>query len=80
MRLDKFLKISRIIKRRTVAQDFAEAGRVSVNGRPAKPSTAVKVGDVIVITSGSRETSYEVLGLAENIRADQADTLYKVVE
>ena len=80
MRLDKFLKVSRIIKRRTVAQDFAEAGRVIVNGRGAKPSTAVKVGDTIVITAGSRETAYEILEISDNIRAELAHTMYRIIE
>jgi len=80
MRLDKFLKVSRIIKRRTVAQDLAEAGRVTVNGRPAKPSTGLKIGDTIVISSGGRETAYEVTGVTDNIRAELAHTLYRTIE
>jgi ribosomal 50S subunit-recycling heat shock protein len=79
MRLDKYLKVSRIIKRRTVAQGFAEHGRVTVNGRPAKPATAVKVGDRIAITSGGQETTYEVLAVEENIRAELAATMYKII-
>jgi ribosomal 50S subunit-recycling heat shock protein len=79
MRLDKFLKVSRIIKRRTVAQGFAEHGRVTVNGRVAKPATAVKVGDRIRIVSGGQETEYEVLDIQPNVRAELAHTMYRLV-
>ena len=79
MRLDKFLKISRIIKRRTVAAEFADSGRVMVNGRVAKPSAAVKAGDIITLTSAGRETRYEVLDIRENVRANEAAELYRVL-
>ena len=77
MRLDKFLKVSRIIKRRTVAAEFADSGRVMINGRVAKPSAAVKAGDIITLTSAGRETRYEVLEIRENVRANEAEQLYR---
>lgn len=80
MRLDKFLKISRIIKRRTVAKDFAEHDRVMVNGRIAKPSTEVKVGDIIALRVGTRETTYQILNLADNVKAAEARELYRIIE
>lgn len=80
MRLDKYLKVSRIIKRRTVAKDFAESERVMVNGRVAKPSTEVKEGDVITLRVGAREISYQILKIAESIKATEAKELYRVLE
>jgi ribosomal 50S subunit-recycling heat shock protein len=80
MRLDKYLKVSRIIKRRTVAKDFAESERVMVNGRVAKPSTEVKEGDVITLRVGAREISYQILKIAESIKATEAKELYRVIE
>jgi len=80
MRLDKFLKVSRIVKRRTVAKDFAEHERVMVNGRVAKPSTEVKVGDIITLRIGVREAGYQILKLAENVKAAEAKELYKEIQ
>ncbi len=80
MRLDKFLKVSRIIKRRTVAKDFAENERIMVNGKIAKPSTEVKAGDVISLRSGARQLSYQIVKIAGNVKATEAKELYKVVE
>ena len=80
MRLDKFLKVSRIIKRRTVAKDFAENERVMINGRMAKPSTEVKKGDVLRIRVGERETVYEILDIKENVKATDAKNLYRILE
>jgi ribosomal 50S subunit-recycling heat shock protein len=80
MRLDKYLKISRIIKRRTVAKDFAENERVMVNGRLAKPATEVKAGDTITLRVGAKETSYQILSVADNIKAADAKELYKVID
>ena len=68
MRLDKYLKVSRIIKRRTIANEACDAGRVSINGKAAKASVDVKVGDVIEIRFGNNITKVEVLSLAENPR------------
>ncbi len=80
MRLDKYLKVSRIIKRRTVAKDFAENDRVMVNGRIAKPSTDIKVGDTITLRVGSRETSYLILKVADNVKAAEASEMYRIIE
>lgn len=80
MRLDKFLKVSRIIKRRTVAKDFAESERVMINGRVAKPSTEVKKGDIITIQVGERKTTVEVLEIKENVKAAEAKNLYRTIE
>lgn len=74
MRLDKFLKVSRIIKRRTVAHEAASGGRVSVNGKPAKPGAEVKAGDVLEIRFGERVTRYEIVLINEKAgKADAAD-------
>jgi len=80
MRLDKFLKVSRIIKRRTVAKDFAESERVMINGRIAKPSSEVKKGDIITIQVGERKTTVEVLEIKENVKAAEAKNLYRTIE
>ncbi len=80
MRLDKFLKVSRIIKRRTVANEACDAGRVSVNGRQVKASYDVKVGDILEITFGSRTVKAEVLNVSEVVRKDDAALLYKIIE
>lgn len=80
MRLDKFLKVSRIVKRRTVAKDFAESERIMVNGKIAKPSTEVKVGDVISLRSGARQLSYQIVKITDNAKVMEAKELYKAVE
>lgn len=80
MRLDKYLKVSRIIKRRTVAKDFAEHERVMINGRLAKPSTEVKAGDIITLRVGTKETSYQILSVTDNAKAADAKELYKVID
>ncbi len=77
MRLDKFLKISRLIKRRTVANEACDAGRVLVNEKVAKASTGVKVGDVIEIRMGDRPVKVEVLQIADTTKKDEAKELYK---
>ncbi|MCI8566415.1 MAG: RNA-binding S4 domain-containing protein [Lachnospiraceae bacterium] len=77
MRLDKFLKVSRIIKRRTVANEACDAGRVQVNGKTAKASTEVKVGDVIEVQFGSRPVKAEVLGIQETTKKDEASELFR---
>lgn len=79
MRLDKFLKVSRLIKRRTVAKDVSGAGKILVNGRPAKAATAVKVGDKLTLLFGRREVLVEILEIAETKRADQAADMYKIL-
>ncbi len=80
MRLDKFLKVSRIIKRRTVANEACDAGRVLVNGKPARASYDVKEGDVLEITLGSRNLKAQVLQVKETVRKDDAALLYKIVD
>ncbi len=80
MRLDKYLKLSRIIKRRTVAHDAADASRVFVNGRPVKPSYDVKVGDIIEIKYFKKEVKVEVLNVNAVVRKDQAEEMYEIIE
>ena len=77
MRLEKFLKVSRLIKRRTVANEACDAGRVLVNGKSAKASLNVKEGDVIEIEFGTRTVKVEVLDVQETVRKDEAKELYK---
>lgn len=77
MRLDKFLKVSRLVKRRTVANEACDAGRVLVNGKSAKASLNVKEGDVIEIEFGTRTVKVEVLDVQETVRKDEAKELYK---
>ena len=79
MRLDKYLKVSRIIKRRTVANDAADAGRVTVNGKPAKASYEVKVGDVIEIRFGEKLSKYEVLNVQDNVGKAATADLYRAL-
>lgn len=79
MRLDKYLKVSRLIKRRTVANEACDNGRISVNGRVVKASYEVKVGDNIEINLGSRTVAVEVLQIAETVRKDDAVGMYKEV-
>ncbi|MBQ1410372.1 MAG: RNA-binding S4 domain-containing protein [Oscillospiraceae bacterium] len=79
MRLDKFLKVSRIIKRRTVANEACDAERVTVNGRPAKASYDVKVGDKISIRFGASTLNVEVLQVAETVRKDDAAGMYREI-
>ena len=77
MRLDKFLKVSRLIKRRTVANEACDAGRVLVNGKTAKASVQVKPGDVIEIQFGTRTVKVEVLELQETTKKEEAKDLFK---
>jgi len=79
MRLDKFLKVSRLIKRRTVANEACDGARVTVNGRPAKASYDVKVGDRLEIQFGARTLSVEVLRVAETVKKDDAVGMYKEI-
>lgn len=80
MRIDKFLKVARVIKRRSVANEVVSKGRVSINDKPAKPSTVVKVGDVIAIQFGNGTSRIRVVELKEHVRKDDAASLYEVVE
>ncbi|MGN0243697.1 MAG: RNA-binding S4 domain-containing protein [Lachnospiraceae bacterium] len=77
MRLDKYLKVSRLIKRRTVANEACTGGRVLVNGNVAKASQNVKVGDVIEISFGNKSVKVEVLDVAETVKKDDAKELYR---
>ena len=79
MRLDKYLKVSRLIKRRTVANEACDNGRISVTGRVVKASYDVKVGDKIEISMGTRTVTVEVLLVADNVRKDDAAAMYKEV-
>ncbi len=77
MRLDKFLKVSRLIKRRTVANEACDAGRVKVNDNPAKASTQVKVGDVIEIAFGTKAVRARILNIADTTKKDEAKDLFE---
>lgn len=80
MRLDKYLKVSRVIKRRTLANELADAGRVLVNGKPAKASYTVKVGDIIEVTFGNRPVKIRVLSDVEQKGKDVAREMFEVIE
>ena len=77
MRLDKYLKVSRLIKRRTVANEACDAGRVLINDRPAKASAQVKEGDVLAIQFGSKAVRVEVLKVQETVKKEEAQELYR---
>ncbi|GEL78252.1 RNA-binding S4 domain-containing protein [Tenuibacillus multivorans] len=80
MRVDKFLKLSRLIKRRTVAKEVASQGRIELNGRPAKASTELEVGDELKIRFGQTRLTIRIEQLKEQVRKDDANTLYTVVK
>ncbi len=77
MRLDKYLKVSRLIKRRSVANEACDGARVSVNGREAKASYQVKIGDIIEIAFGNRVLKVEVTDISENVRKAEAQAMYR---
>ncbi len=79
MRIDKFLKVSRIIKRRTLANEACDAGRISVNDRLVKASYDVKVGDIIELRFGEKISKFEVLKVAEHVTKDGAAELYRII-
>ena len=79
MRLDKFLKVSRLIKRRTVANEACDAGRVTINDKPAKASANVKQGDIIEIQFGTKAGKVEVLDVQETVKKDEAKELYRLL-
>lgn len=79
MRLDKYLKVSRLIKRRTVANEACDAGRVTVNGKTARASLEVKAGDVIEIAFGAKNVTVEVLSVNETVRKEDAPLLYRII-
>lgn len=80
MRLDKYLKVSRIIKRRTVANEACDAGRVLANNKVARASYDVKVGDILEISFGTRTVKVEVTQVAETVKKDDAASMYRIVE
>lgn len=80
MRLDKYLKVSRLIKRRTIAQEACDAGRVMVNGKVAKSSTKVKVGDVIEIEFGNKSVKVKVLDIQDTTKKEEAKDLFEYVD
>lgn len=79
MRLDKFLKVSRVIKRRTVAAEAADGGRITINGKLAKPSSAVKEGDILEVTFGTHTARYEILQVLENAGKAQAADMVRLL-
>ena len=80
MRLDKYLKVSRIIKRRTIAKEACDGGRVSINGKVAKAGAEVKEGDVLEIRFGARLGRYQITDVREVVRKEEADSMYRVLE
>ena len=79
MRLDKFLKVARVIKRRTIANEACDAGKVLVNGKNARASYDVKVGDVVEVNLGAKAMKFEVLQVSEFVKKEEADKLYRVL-
>ena len=79
MRIDKFLKVSRIIKRRTLAQEACSRGKVAINGRTAKPGTEVQVGDIIEIKFGENITKIKVLKISETVRKEESIDMYELL-
>ena len=79
MRIDKFLKVSRILKRRTVAQEAASAGKISVNGKIAKPAHQLKVGDVVELGFENGSVKFRVLALRETVKKEEAASRYEVI-
>ena len=79
MRLDKFLKVSRVVKRRTVANEIADSNRVKINERVAKPSTEVKVGDIVEIRFGDKITKFEILRITEVVGKKEANEMIKIL-
>ena len=80
MRLDKYLKVSRIIKRRTVAKEVCESGRITINDKVAKPSTKIKEGDIIEITFVNRKLKAEIVNIAEHVRKEDAKAMYIIID
>ncbi|MBC2580882.1 RNA-binding S4 domain-containing protein [Clostridium sp. DJ247] len=79
MRLDKYLKVSRIIKRRTVAKEACEGGRVSINGKIAKPGTDIKEGDIIEIQYANRSLKARIVNIAEHVTKENAQGMYEII-
>jgi ribosomal 50S subunit-recycling heat shock protein len=79
MRLDKYLKVSRLIKRRTVANEACDAGRVLINDKPAKASANVKAGDILTIRFGDKDVKVEILDVQETVKKDEAKELFRYI-
>lgn len=79
MRIDKFLKVSRVIKRRTIAQEACDGGRIEINGKVVKPSKDVKVGDVVTVAFGNSKMCFEVLSVDEHQTKQSAETMYRII-
>ena len=79
MRIDKFLKVSRVIKRRSVAQEACDGGRIEINGKVVKPAKEVKIGDIVTVTFGKKSISYEVLSFEERQTKQSAETMYRLI-
>lgn len=79
MRIDKFLKVSRILKRRTLAQEAADGGRVKVNGKTVKPSFKIKVGDLVEIGFNSGTVKFEILMIKETVRKEEAENMFRII-
>ncbi|MDD7457669.1 MAG: RNA-binding S4 domain-containing protein [Clostridia bacterium] len=79
MRIDKFLKVSRIIKRRTVSKDACEKDRILINGKQAKPSKEVKIGDIVEVVYQNSTLKFRVLSVEDNVKKENADKLYEVL-
>ena len=79
MRLDKFLNVSRVIKRRSVANEACDTGHVSINGKVAKPSAEVKVGDIVSIRFGEKQTVFRVLSVSEHVLKADAAAMYEII-
>ncbi|MGI6065104.1 MAG: RNA-binding S4 domain-containing protein [Bacillota bacterium] len=80
MRLDKFLKVSRLVKRRTVAKEICDGGKVLINGKTAKAGSEVAEGNIITLSFGARHLRVEVLAIFESVRAEQAKEMYRILE
>ncbi|OON92952.1 MAG: RNA-binding protein [Candidatus Epulonipiscioides saccharophilum] len=80
MRIDKYLKVSRIIKRRTIAQEACDKGRVLINGKVAKSSSTVKIGDKLEINFAGNTAKYEILEIKEHVKKEETGLMYKIVE
>ena len=79
MRIDKFLKVSRVIKRRSVAQEACDGGRIEINGKAVKPANEVKIGDKVTVTFCSNSMSFEVLSVDEHQTKQSAETMYRII-
>ncbi|NLN47395.1 MAG: RNA-binding S4 domain-containing protein [Clostridiaceae bacterium] len=80
MRIDKYLKVSRVIKRRTVANEVCAAGRVSINGKQAKPGSEVKEGDIVEVRFGTGTARFRVLSIRETVRKNEASELFEILD